>query len=243
MSQSLTRRGEPSLEIVCDFDGTISRPDTIDQILGQLADPAWRVIEERWQRGEIESRECMTRQIALVHGGWPAIERFLDARVSLHPSFAPFAVWATELGIPLRIASEGIEQVILHLLGREGLRVDSVWATRLKSGEDGSLALDFSHATGRTRCGAPHCKCELFDRGGERPIRVLVGDGRSDFCAARWADVVFARSALLDHCRSQNIPAIPFDSFDVVRACVEGLAPLRVSHVERIELGRSAPPR
>jgi len=36
-----------TMEIICDFDGTVARPDTVDELLEALADPAWRAIEER----------------------------------------------------------------------------------------------------------------------------------------------------------------------------------------------------
>jgi len=209
------------IEILCDFDGTIARPDTTDELLEALADPAWRAIEERWRRGEIDSRECMARQIPLLRGGWDAIERFLDERVSLEPSFAPFAAWCAGRGIALRIASEGIEQVIRHLLARERVAVASIWASRLERRPGGRLALDFSHASGRTHCGAALCKCELLTRSPRRPIRVLIGDGRSDFCAALRADTVFARDLLLEHCRAERIRAIPFESFETVQAVIE----------------------
>jgi len=210
-----------ALEVVCDFDGTIARPDTVDEILAALADPRWRDVEERWRRGEIDSRECMARQIPLIRGGWAAIARFLDARVRLEPSFAGFAAWCAARGIALRIASEGIDRVIRHLLARERVAVDSLWASRLEERPPGRLALDFSHACGGTHCGAPLCKCELFDRSPRRPMRILVGDGRSDFCAARRADAVFARALLLDHCRAERIRAIGFESFLTVRSVIE----------------------
>jgi 2,3-diketo-5-methylthio-1-phosphopentane phosphatase len=212
---------EPAIEIVCDFDGTIARPDTVDQILEALADPSWRLIEARWRRGEIDSRECMDSQVRLLSGGWAAIESFLEERVRLHPSFRPFAAWCERCGIPLRIASEGIDRVIHHLLRREQVSVASVWASRLVACDDGTLGLDFSHAIGRTHCGARLCKCELLNVKPARPFSVLIGDGRSDFCAAGRADLVFARTGLLRHCRAQKIPYIPFESFDSVRRLLE----------------------
>jgi len=221
MPRSVKRlRGAAAVEIVCDFDGTISRPDTVDRILAALADPAWRAIEEEWERGEIDSRECMARQIPLIRGGWTAIARFLDEQVLLVPSFAPFAAWCETRGLPLAIASEGLDQVIRHLLARERVAVRSIWASRLTFGAGGSLALDFRHASGRTLCGASLCKCEVFDRR-PGPLRVLVGDGRSDFCAAEHADLVFGRAALLEHCRARGIRCVPFESFDTVRQVLE----------------------
>ena len=210
-----------AMEIICDFDGTVARPDTVDELLGALADPAWRAIEKQWQRGEIDSRECMARQVPLLRGGWDAIAQFLDERVVVHASFAPFARWCARRGVALRIASEGLDRVIRHLLARERITVDSVWASRLVLQPSGALSLDFSHASGRTHCGAALCKCELFRPATGRPIRVLIGDGRSDFCAAAHADVVFARALLLEHCRTEQIRAIPFERFDTVRAVIE----------------------
>src|SRR5262249_19148443 len=122
---------QPMIEIISDFDGTIARPDTVDQILEALADPAWRDVEESWERGEIDSRECMARQVPLIAGGWAAIERFLDRHVRLHPSFPDFADWCGRSGVPLVIASEGLDRVIHHLLDREGVTVPHVWASRL----------------------------------------------------------------------------------------------------------------
>ena len=66
------------MEVYCDFDGTITKGDTIDVLLEELAHPSWRDVEERWVRGEIGSRECMAQQVPLIQGGWSAVEKILD---------------------------------------------------------------------------------------------------------------------------------------------------------------------
>src|SRR5215831_8657091 len=148
------------LEILCDFDGTISPVDTVDFLLERLADPSWRLFEDQWIRGEISSRECMAAQIALVRGGWSAIRRALG-EVRLDPGFAGFASWCQESRIPLRVVSEGIEQVIGFLFRREGVLVEDVRAARLVQRPGRSLALRFPPA-GEALCGAGLCKCALF---------------------------------------------------------------------------------
>ncbi len=209
-----------ALEALCDFDGTVAPRDTVDLLLERLAEPAWRVLEERWVRGEIDSRTCMAGQVALIHGGWPAIERTL-AGVRLDPTFAPFVHWCRHAGVRLRIVSGGIDRVIRHLLARDGIVVDGIWAARLGARADGRLTLRFPSPGRGWRCGAGFCKCALFTRAAARPVRVLIGDGRSDFCCAHRADLVFARAALYGYCRREAIPVRSFADFTDVRRSLE----------------------
>jgi 2-hydroxy-3-keto-5-methylthiopentenyl-1-phosphate phosphatase len=210
---------EAPLEILCDFDGTIASIDTVDFLLERLADPGWRILEEQWIRGEIDSSACMTAQIALVRGGWRAIRRALE-EVRLDPGFARFASWCRASRIPLRVVSEGIEQVIIHLLRREAVLVDEVWAPRLSERSNETLELRLP-APGSALCGAALCKCVFVTTAASPPFRVLIGDGRSDFCISRRADLVFACSKLAIHCEQNDIPFVPFVGFDTVRRLLE----------------------
>jgi 2-hydroxy-3-keto-5-methylthiopentenyl-1-phosphate phosphatase len=212
------------LEILCDFDGTISPVDTVDFLLERLADPSWRLLEAQWIRGEIGSRECMAAQIALVRGGWPAIRRALG-EVRLDPGFAGFASWCRASRIPLRVVSEGIAQVITFLFRREGILIADVRAARLVQRPGGGLAMRFPSA-GDALCGAGICKCAFFGTFEPHPLRVLIGDGRSDFCSSRRADLVFACSKLAIHCAQNDIPFRPFTGFDDVRRFLEGRQPV-----------------
>lgn len=210
----------PRVEVYCDFDGTVTQGDTIDVLLEMLGDPAWRQIEERWEKGEIGSRECMALQVPLLRGGWKAIEQVLT-RVKVDPTFSEFASWCRQAGIPLRIVSDGIDRVIHHLLASEGVRVDYVWANHLNESPDGQLSLTFPYAPTVAGCGSGLCKCKIVDNSSGRTMKVVVGDGRSDFCWSTEADLLFAKSKLLQHCRSNNIPHIPFDNFRAVRVGLE----------------------
>jgi 2,3-diketo-5-methylthio-1-phosphopentane phosphatase len=207
---------ETPIEVLCDFDGTVAREDTVDLLLERLADPAWRTLEERWVRGEIDSRECMAGQIPLIRGGWVAMRRILQD-VRIDPTFARFASWCRRRGVRLRIVSGGIDRVIHHVLAREMIVVDEIWAPHLLEHAGGRLTLAFPPAGGRSRCGSAFCKCALFGGPAPRPLRILIGDGRSDFCCAHQADRVFARAQLLAHCRAHAIRVLPFGDFTGIR--------------------------
>src|SRR6266481_2104042 len=211
---------ETAIEVLCDFDGTVTSEDTVDLLLERLADPAWRILEERWVRGEIDARECMAGQVALIRGGAAAIRRVLG-EVQVEPTFAPFVTWCRRRGIRLRIVSGGIDLVIHDLLAREGVAVDEIWAPRLLEHQDGRLALEFPPSLGRSRCGSDFCKCSLFEPSASRPLRILIGDGRSDFCCAHWADRVFARSQLIAYCRAHAVEFLRFENFSGIRRTIE----------------------
>lgn len=210
------------LDVYCDFDGTITRGDTIDVLLERLADPSWQQIEQRWVKGEIGSRECMQLQVPLLRGGWNAIEKVLDD-VQIDPTFPKFASWCRKNGVALRVVSDGIDRVIHHILKRENIRVDNVWANHLVEHADGRLELTFPHAPQIASCSSGLCKCKILASGASRYTKVIIGDGRSDFCWAADGDLVFAKKSLLKHCKETGIKAVQYDDFTSIRASLQEL--------------------
>ena len=58
-----------------------------------------------------------------------------------------------------------------------------------------------------------------FSRDARRVI--FIGDGRSDICPARNADIVFAKTGLLSYLRDAGIPCLAYDDLAVVVAALE----------------------
>ena len=50
---------------------------------------------------------------------------------------------------------------------------------------------------------------------------ILVGDGKSDYCLAKHADIVFAKGKLITHCEQENIPFHRFQTFAEVLKLVK----------------------
>jgi len=205
------------MRIICDFDGTISRRDTTDLVLEQLADPAWRDLEDDWLAGRITAAACMQAQIALIGGSAAELDALLDT-VELDPGFPAFVAWCGEQGLPVSIASDGVDYFIARILRRHGLGHLQVVANRL-AGEAGAWRLE--QPSGRDGCaaGSGVCKCAVVR---VRPddaapsLKVYVGDGRSDFCVAGCAELLFAKGALAEYAAARAQPFLPFDTFDDV---------------------------
>ena len=193
-------------KILCDFDGTICTPDATDAILERLAAPAWRDIERDWRAGLIGSRDCMSRQIALVEATEREFDEVLD-RIIIDPAFPMFVERCRQSGVELNIVSDGLDRAIRRILARLGLDDLPIFSNALVPDGERRWLMQSPHADAGCVSRSGTCKCALAKQGDASagPAVLLVGDGLSDFCVAGRADFVFAKSRLLDHCRSAGI--------------------------------------
>lgn len=200
--------------VLCDFDGTISRVDVTDSLLTAFASAGWREIEMQWLQGRISSRECMVRQVELVDADLSAINKHLS-QIDIDPEFPDFAKECIGSGIQLIVVSDGIDYIIRKILGRYGLEHLPVLANKLVAGTSTGFSLEFPFSS--PGCDQGTCKC-MPGTDVSRDMRLIIGDGASDFCIARNADIVFAKDKLRDYCRKHRIPHIPFSKFSDIRA-------------------------
>lgn len=206
------------MRIACDFDGTITTTDTTDRVLEALADPRWRDLEAAWLAGQITAAECMRRQISLIGADRKALDRVLDA-VTLDPGFPEFVGWCEARALPVAVVSDGVDYFIQRILARHGLERLPVSANRLRGRRLG-------HPWRRKGCaaGAGVCKCAVSSGEGEL---VYIGDGRSDFCVAARADILFAKGALAEYAEGRGQPFIAFETFHDVTTTLSALLTTR----------------
>ena len=204
------KRRSASVRVFVDFDGTISVGDTTDRILERFADPSWLAVEADWVAGRIGSRECLARQIDLVRASPAALDAFA-AESAIDRHFAGFVALCAAHRVPVTIVSDGLDRIATAMLARADLHLP-IMANHLEWRGGDRWRLAFPHAREDCRSTAGHCKCATLavDPDG---LRVLVGDGRSDFCAAATADLVIAKGALADYCGKHAIPFEPFTDF------------------------------
>jgi len=98
-------------KILCDFDGTVSTLDATDELLERCAEPEWKDFEREWRDGVIGSRECMSRQVALIDASERDLNRVLDS-ITIDPAFPPFVAQTRDRGLELVIVSDGLDRAI-----------------------------------------------------------------------------------------------------------------------------------
>jgi 2-hydroxy-3-keto-5-methylthiopentenyl-1-phosphate phosphatase len=196
--------------ILVDFDGTIASVDTTDVLLERFAAPAWREIEDEWKAGRIGSRECMVRQIDLVRATQAQMDAFIDG-IEIDPEFPVFAELCRRHGHSVSVVSDGLDRTVGAVLARHGLKLP-YFANHLEWRGRDRWRLTFPHARSDCRALSGTCKCGFAE---ERPreVTIVVGDGRSDFCAADRADLVLAKDSLLQYCRRSDLPHFAFADF------------------------------
>ena len=201
--------------VLVDFDGTVVLDDTTDLILERFADPSWRAIEAAWTQGRIGSRECLSRQINLVQASEAELDEIAD-QAPVDPDFREFVDACHELGLQPVIGSDGFDRIIARVLARVGVKLPMI-SNRLIADGDKRWRAEFPHFQSDCRSQSGNCKCtQILEH--SLP-RLLIGDGRSDFCPCSHATLVFAKKALAAHCKSSKIDHIEITGFaDVVRA-------------------------
>ena len=196
-----------------DFDGTISHQDVTDGLLRRFGRPGWQAIEQQWEDGLIGSRDCMTRQIAMLD---MTLTQFYDhlCSVTLDPSFTAFLDVARARGIAVSLLSDGLAQAIAFILQRHGISGLPIYANQIELQAESSWRLRTPYS--RPDCGpaSAHCKCSQLPS--SRLRTMYIGDGASDFCVAGKADRVFAKGRLADYCKAQGIAHQPIHDFNDV---------------------------
>ena len=208
--------------VLSDFDGTISLEDVTDLLLQRFARDGWQDIEASWVRGEIGSRACMAAQIDLLDLSKPELDAWLT-EVEIDPAFAQFVSTARAQGIPLTVASDGLDYVIQSILLRYGLGSIPIVANRLVQIGERNWRLDFPNARDECRKASGTCKCALL-RAAQQTHRVLFfGDGASDFCVSHHADALLAKGQLIEYARREGIRHTPVSDFRNALPVLDGL--------------------
>lgn len=199
-----------ALRFFIDFDGTITKNDVVDMILERFAKSQWHDIEQEWASGKIGSRECLSRQMALVSAGKEELDRLID-QVEIDPFFVSFIKHADALSIPVAVVSDGFEMVIQKVLGKafgdcpEFLETLPIFSNQLSWTSQKSLKVDFPKGAPCAH-GCANCKVRVIESlSQEGDDIIFIGDGMSDRFAARSAFLTFAKGKLLKYCTDHQI--------------------------------------
>lgn len=212
--------------VIVDFDGTACSHDVAEHLLRRFAHDDWERLDDAWERGRMGSQEVVAAQSAMLDADRDTMLAFAAAHCPIDPTFAPFVAWAQASGIEVAIASDGFGFYIEPMLAAAGVPHIEVitneqrWAGDARPGE---LRFPRRHVE-CSGCGT--CKMQaVLDARGDRGAVAFVGEGASDRYGALYADVTFAKLALVAHCERDGVPYVAWRDFDDVRTRLESAEP------------------
>lgn len=210
-----------ALRIFVDFDGTITRGDVGNIFFRSAGGAACDRLVARFRAGEIGARECFRGEAAAMGLVRPeALWDLVDAQ-EIDGSFVRLVEFCRARGAGLLVVSDGLDIYIRRILSRHGcgdVPFVSNTAAFAGRGDDGraEVELTFPHCDAVCdRCAC--CKRDIMlASSADDDVIAYVGEGFSDRCPVRYADIVFAKDVLQTYCQNENISYYPYASFDDV---------------------------
>lgn len=219
------------LKIFCDFDGTVTKNDVWVHSLGKFINNKEKFSEVCFEFDNllISSRECIKRELELVEEF--SFEKFNEEldREELDIYFQKFLGYCKACGYEVFLISEGMDYYIKRILDRENIGHLKLFCNKMihSVDENGNIRLscEFPYSDEVcTYCGMSKRNIILTNTNDyENEISVLIGDGTSDFCAASYADIVFAKGKLASYCWKNNITYFEYGNFNDIINKIEKL--------------------
>lgn len=197
--------------VFIDFDNTISKFDVFDSLLLNFAkDDRWVELEERWKRGEIGSRECLSGQIKSISVTRDRLDEYLS-KVKIDGHFKKLLkLWQTR-GIKAMILSDNFDYILNRILKSNDISKLKVYSNKLSF--KGRRLIPHFHFTNKYCLKCAHCKKNnLLANAGKDSMTIYVGDGLSDVCPSKYVNLVFAKKTLLKYCRRNKLPHVPYNN-------------------------------
>ena len=195
--------------IYCDFDGTITKRDSVNEFF-ELYAPNWMDSEKLWIEGKISSRENAIIQVGLLKNvSQKQLDDYINS-IEIDDYFLDFVDFVKSKNIKLTILSDGFDLFIKKVLERYNLNIP-YYANKLIY-KNGEFSIEFPYYNENCYKKAGMCKCNKVKENNF----CYIGDGTSDLCIAGKADVLFASKNLHKYCEKNLIKHHSFDTFSSI---------------------------
>lgn len=194
-----------------DFDNTIATCDVFDNMLLLFSrDDRWVELEKRWKSGRIGSKTCLEGQLRGMDLNKKSLDNYLS-KIKLDPYFKPVYKFLQAKKIKIFVLSDNYDYILNKILKINRINNLRVYANKLKFSK-GKIITDYPFKDKDCQICA-HCKTKnLLAKVPKGATIIYVGDGESDACPAKYAQVVFAKDHLLRHLKESKLDYMAFNN-------------------------------
>ena len=200
-----------------DFDGTICSVDVGNKVLSHFTRRGWDDIDREYVKGSIGSRSAYSKIAPLLTVNPMRLSAYVLKLARIDPYFARFYRLAKQKGVDVKIVSDGLDFYIRAILEKYHLDEIEYFSNVVVFGDNDSLTFDFPLANELCgRCGT--CKNKILSDHRLMYEKIIyIGNGHSDVCPSRSADLIFAKEVLLRKCEEEgNTPYQSFQNFSAI---------------------------
>ena len=208
--------------IQCDFDGTITRNNLSVLLREKYARGDWQKIDSDYLHGQLTVEQSNKLQFTLIKEPRERLQEFVRQHIELRPGFVEFVRYCQEISIPFVIVSSGLDFYIEPVLAQIGVPDLELHCGQTSFGRDG-IAVSYTDPEGNIINEGFKSKYLTWLRKRGKNV-IYLGDGLSDFEAARQADHVFATGHLLDLLSREPVICNEFSDFYDLRRQVRLLS-------------------
>lgn len=197
--------------VFCDFDGTITAEESLEAVFLHFLPGQWEPVKQKLLAKQTTLRKAVPQVIESIPSDkCPEIIDFVS-KIPLRSGFVEFLDFLDDNDIPLVIVSGGVRKMVeikltgllhrIHDLIAVDLDANGDYLKVISKYEGGDELVDKAAVMGRYNAG----------------IKIVIGDGLTDFNMARYADLVFARDALARHMEANAVEYMKWNDFFDVR--------------------------
>ncbi|MBE5104021.1 2-hydroxy-3-keto-5-methylthiopentenyl-1-phosphate phosphatase [Bacillus thuringiensis] len=217
-----------SIQVFCDFDGTITNNDNIMSIMEKFAPPEAEEVKNRILSQELSIQEGVSQLFQLIPTHLrDNIIQFLKETAEIRSGFHEFIQFVNENNISFYVISGGMDFFVYPLL--QGIvPKEQIFCNETDFSEE-FITVKWPHSCDdhcQNHCGL--CKSSLIRKLSDTTdFHIVIGDSITDLQAAKQADKVFARDFLITKCEEHHIAYTPFETFQDVQAALKHLLEVR----------------
>ncbi|MCY7752050.1 MtnX-like HAD-IB family phosphatase [Bacillus haynesii] len=197
---------------VSDFDGTISKQDFYWMVIDKYF-PEGRELFKKWKSGELKDIEFLGTVFASIN---QSEQKIIDDIHSIPiDEYVPdFIQHVQKNGGDFYILSAGTDYYIHYILKKYGITDVEVYSNKGFFKEDNvHMDIDENHWHYSERYGID--KSKVIQKLKEKYETIyFAGDSEPDSHPAKFADVTFAKDALQDLLRQQEVPFVAVETFE-----------------------------
>ena len=214
--------GKRSAIVFCDFDGTITSCETFVGVLKEFSPTLANELIPKILSKEVTLRQGV-RQIvqAIPSSVYPQeLLRFVQDK-PIRPGLSTLIDYLDSRQIPFVVVSGGLRCLVEAVLKRENLydRCAKIFAIDVdQSNETLKVVSDWESGNELV------AKVEIIKQECSNQEKIImIGDSITDLNASKYADIVFARDALCNYLKEENISFLEWTDFEDIKTKLQSM--------------------